>query len=590
MTAADRGIQLTTYLVRYPTMLPRRTLVTFCFAVAAGLKLQAAHGASSFDVLIRGGTVIDGSGMPGFRADVGVRGDTIAIVGNLQDARARRSIDARGKIVVPGFIDLHNHAADVPEARQNGLLSSDRRVRSYANFVAQGVTTVVTNQDGFQPMDLDSERRMLEQGTGVNVALLAGHEFLRERMLGADRRRRATETEIAAMRTLLRRELDEQGAFGLSSGLEYDSMRYSDRQELLELTRETGRRGLPLILHLRSQGSAPMWYVPSQNTAPPVTVADAVEELIAIAERTGTVGVFTHFKLRGQAYRGTGERWIEHIRAARERGARLYLDVYPYQTASSDAGFCLIPDWVLGNERSYAEAVARVGRDPERLTALLADIAHEIDMRGGAGNIRFLPQPQTRFSGKSLAEIMVLLDLDAPHAVLAVQRLGDAHSCGGSRLQAVSMDEHDVRTFYGVDWSATSSDGTGVPDTLPPAQIAQSNPRNFGTYPRRLSRFVGQLSSDSLEHAVRSCTGLPAEILGLRDRGLLHAGYRADLAVIDVAAIGDNQVTPPPPRYPTGIEYVLVNGRFAVDASKIQFALAGRVLSPPDRDGTVPNQ
>jgi N-acyl-D-amino-acid deacylase len=331
--------------------------------------------------------------------------------------------------------------------------------------------------------------------------------------------------------------------------------------------------------------------VPSQNAAAPVTAAEAVDELIQIAERTGTVGVFTHFKLRGLEYRGTGKSWVEHIQAARARGVRLYMDVYPYQTASSDAGFCLIPSWVLGKgQQSYSDGVARISREPEKLKALLRDITAEIDMHGGPENIFVLPRSHTRFAGQSLAQIMLLLHQDAALAALAAQRLGDAYTCGGGLMRAASIDEQDVRTFYGVDWSATSSDGTGVPDTLPTAQIAQSNPRNFGTYPRRLSRFAGALHSDSLEHAVRSCTGLPAQILGLRDRGLLRAGYRADLAIIDVSAIGDDQSTPVPPRYPTGIEYVLVNGRAAVDASRVQFVLAGRVLEPFEwerRNGSV---
>lgn len=304
------------------------------------LATSLAAAPRTFDVLIRGGTVIDGTGAPGFVADVGLIGDTIAAIGRLDGAMAPVVIAAEGRIVTPGFIDLHTHLEE-----DDGLASPDVRRRAAQNYITQGVTTAFVNQDGRQPASLTTQRQNLERlGIGVNVALANGHDSLRRRVMGKDLQRPATAAELVQMQTLLRQGLAEEGSFGLSLGLEYFSGRHSDTAELIALAGELPAYNGVYISHLRSQGYAPMWYKPSvDGAAPPPTLEEALAEAIRVAEATGCITVATHIKGWGPGYRGQAARTVATINAARARGLRLYADVYPYDSAGSDGDFVALP-------------------------------------------------------------------------------------------------------------------------------------------------------------------------------------------------------------------------------------------------------
>src|SRR5688572_32233338 len=268
-------------------MAAMKLLVGVATLFLAGLvSAIAEQPAQQFDLLIRNGRVMDGTGNPWFPADIGVTDGRIAAIGKLQGAQAARVIDAAGKYVVPGFIDIHSHADDGSGPR-GGFRDPDPIRRSAPNLVSQGITTVVVNQDGRSPWPVADQRAQLEKtGIGPNAMLLVGHGTVRRRVMGDDVRRPARPEEVTSMRALIRQALQE-GAVGMSAGLEYEPGRWSTTDEVIELARELPAVNGVYISHERSEGSDPLWYVPSQDGPAAPTLLDAVRETIEIGEKTG---------------------------------------------------------------------------------------------------------------------------------------------------------------------------------------------------------------------------------------------------------------------------------------------------------------
>lgn len=568
----------------------RRAALVVCISLAASAATAAdkptAPTARHFDLLIRNGLVVDGSGEPGYIADVAVSGDQIVAMGALSSATATRVVDAGGRIVAPGFIDLHTHVADAEEG-YNSLLSSDPRRRAAQNYVAQGVTTALSNPDGNQEMSLHDQRRLVQsKGIGINLALTNGHNGLREMVMGKDQQRPANASEIRRMQEILRNDMENEGSFGLSLGVEYYSGRYSTADEQLELARVLPAYNGIFIPHLRSQGIAPMWYLPSANgDKTPPTLDDSIDETLRVAHESGATVVFTHMKAWGPGFRGQGERIVARLQAARDRGDRVFMDVYPYDSSASDGNFLAIPRWAFGKEDArgidYRAAFAAT-MSKEKEADLARDIRHAISLKGGVENIVVLTYPNPSYVGKRLSELMALRKLDEVDLVLALQREGNPRLAGGAQMRSFSMDDEDIKTFYRQSWTTTSTDGWVV---LPEEAVGEKKYRNtnrrlFGSYPRRLTYYSQEAGVDTLEHAIRSMTGLPAKILNLADRGQLAVGMKADITVLDMKRLRDNTTYLEPSVYPDGIEYVLVNGSFVVDAGRRTLALPGRMLSP----------
>jgi len=302
-----------------------RAWVAVSFGVVALAVAVAAQPAQRFDLLIRSGRVMDGTGNPWFPADLGIQNGRIAAIGQLKNAQAARVIDAAGKYVVPGFIDIHSHADDGSGPR-GGFRDPDPIRRSAPNLVSQGITTVVVNQDGRSPWPVSEQRALLEKtGIGTNAMLLVGHGTVRRRVMGDDVQRPARPDEIARMRALVREQL-QQGAVGLSAGLEYEPGRWSTTDEVVELARElTAFNGI-YISHERSEGSDPLWYVPSQDGPNAVTLLDAVRETIEIGEKTGARVVASHLKAKGEHYWGSRAAAVTLIQRARDRGVDVWAD------------------------------------------------------------------------------------------------------------------------------------------------------------------------------------------------------------------------------------------------------------------------
>ena len=544
----------------------------FAFACIASAQLP---GAQAFDLLIRGGRVLDGTGNPWFPADVGVRGGRIVAVGSLGDVTAKRVIDAAGKYVSPGFIDIHSHADDGSSA-EGGLRDPNPQIRSAPNLVSQGITTVVVNHDGRSPWPVAEQRMLLEKhAIGPNAMLLVGHGTVRRQVMGNDTRRRATPEDVAKMRVLVRQALKE-GAVGLSAGLEYEPGRWSTTDELIELAKELVAVDGVYISHERSEGTDPLWYVPSQDGPGPPTLLDAVRETVEIGEKSGARVVASHLKAKGANYWGSSSAAVSLIQRARDRGVDVWADQYPYPTSGTDGSTVLIPAWARrGQGADAVQTLKRVLGDPKSAEQVRSDIAHEIQRRGGAENVVVFDYTDKSLYGKPLAEIARMWNLTPVEAAIRIQMEGLPNRNGGARMRGFSMAEVDMEQIARQPWVATSTDG-GI---ALPSDGPSTHARFYGSFPRKIRHYALDRGVISLESAIRASTSLPALIMRLADRGQIREGMAADLVVFDAATIRDKSTFFEPHQHSEGIEYVFINGVAVVDATKLTGAMPGRVLA-----------
>ncbi len=551
-----------------------RILVTlfWCLSVLAIFSV-AASAQPQFDLLILNGRVLDGTGNPWYYADIGIRDSRIVAVGDLgNNQNARRIIDAAGKTITPGFIDLHSHAYD--RLRPGSPAPEDESKRRAApNLVAQGVTTLVTNQDGRGGWPIQEQRsKLTEGGVGPNVILLVGHGVVRRLAMGSEFQREATDVEIKAMQQYLRQGL-EAGAWGMSAGLEYVPGRWSNTAEFEALAQVVADSGGVIVEHERGSGEDPMWYLPSQDPPGQPGILQSVDESIRVAEATGVTLICTHIKAKGARFWGAGRAVVNMIEEARARGINIWADSYPYNTTGSDGSTTLIPGWA--SEREDAKARLRQVLEDATLAAdLRRDISHEINRRGGAQNLVVMESPDRALVGKTLAEIARHRETSDVEAAINLALEG-FNRRGGVRLRGFSLSEIDVELFASQAWVATASDA-GI--ALPGDGFVHA--RYYGTFPRKIHHYARTRGVLSIESAIRSMTSLPAQLLGLKDRGLVREGMWADLVVMDLEQVRDTATFFEPHQYPAGIEHVLVGGKFVVENGEHTWDLPGHLLIP----------
>jgi N-acyl-D-amino-acid deacylase len=505
-----------------------------CVAIFAGAALSV--GGSSvlpqgrFDVVIRNGRVMDGSGNPWVRADVGIRAGRIDAIGRLGDANADTVIDAADRFVTPGFIDVHSHAAD-------GLTRSE--LKQAQPILAQGVTTLVVNPDGGGPTDLAGQRAVFEKGgTGPNVAQLIGHGSVRSAVLRQDQRREPTPAELDQMRALVRRGM-EQGAFGLSSGLFYAPASNAKTEEVIALAAVAGEFGGVYTSHIRDEAD--------YN----VGLLAAVQEVIRIAEEGRVIGIVTHMKALGPDNWGLSVAASSRIDQARARGVQVFADQYPYEASSTSLRAALLPG---GIELSAAEAPATIRENIRR--------------RGGADSLRiaFYP-PDQSLQGQSLEAIA--RSRKAPADAVAIDLL----KRGNASIVSFNMAEDDIRHIMTRPYTMASSDGDLV---MPGA--GHPHPRNNGAFARRLALYVRDRGVIGFEFAIRSMTSLPATVFGLKNRGVIREGAIADIVVFDLNQLRDRATYADPHQVAEGMAWVLVNGVAVIAEGKFTTALPGKVL------------
>jgi N-acyl-D-amino-acid deacylase len=499
---------------------------------------------SQFDVVIRNGRVMDGSGNPWLETDIGITGGRIAAIGRLPDAKAKMVIDAGDRLVTPGFIDVHSHASE-------GL--SRPELRQAQPILAQGVTTVVINPDGGGPVDLAAQRLELEKGgVGPNVALLIGHGSVRSNVIGRDNRA-PTPEELEKMRALVRRAM-EQGAYGLSSGLFYTPGSYSKTEEVIALATVAGEFGGVYTSHIRDEGD--------YN----IGVVAAVQEVIRIAEEGQLIGIVSHMKALGPDNWGLATASTMRMEEARNRGVQVFADQYPYEASSTSLRAALLPGGIELPDAADAAALT-----PEKKAArqtLEATVRENMRRRGGAAAIQiafFSPDPSLQ--GKTLAQIAEARKVAPEIAAI------DMMVKGNVSIVSFNMSEEDIRHIMRKPYTMVSSDGG-----LVRMDAGQPHPRNYGAFARRLALYVRERGVTTLEEAIRSMTSLPASVFGLKDRGVIREGAAADIAIFDPAKILDRATYTQPHQLAEGMWEVLVNGVPVVSEGKFTDALPGLVL------------
>ncbi|MFC1492772.1 amidohydrolase family protein [candidate division KSB1 bacterium] len=558
------------------------TLAVICF-------VNFQDQGNRYDTIIVNGMVIDGTGNPWFYADIGIKDGKIIFVGDLENnTSAGRIIDAEGKTIVPGFIDIHDHTYDAVRDENSWTRRENDDKRFFApNFIGQGITTVVSNQCGHGPTDIAVQRQaLMKHGIGPNAMLMIGHNNVRSLVMGRDSRRPATPEEIRKMRELINKAM-EDGASGMSAGLEYVPAIWSTTEETMELVKEIIPYGGVYIAHERSSGQDPMWYVPSQDEPGPPTMLDNVVEIIEVSEKTGVKSVVTHIKVKGANYWGSSRAVINLIESARARGVDIWADCYPYNTTGTDGNTVLIPRWAFstgatgeqpqqrGRGGNPKEGLQKTLADPELEKDLRRDIKHEINRRGSAENIVVMDYPDESFIGKSIADLSSRFNLDPVDMAIKIQLEGYDNRRGGARLRGFSLSEIDVEAFSAQPWCATSTDANiTIPEDGPDVHA-----RFYGSFPRKIRHYAMERGIMSVEDAVRASTSLPALILGLKDRGRIHEGYCADIVVLDLKTIRDKATFFDPHQHSDGIDYVIVNGKFALENGELTWNLNGKVLT-----------
>lgn len=504
----------------------------------------AAQQEAAYDIVIRNGRLLDGTGTPWVRADVAVVGDRIVAVGDLSGARARRTIDATGLYVAPGFIDTHTHAA-------SGLAS--RELSPAHPLLAQGITTAFVNPDGGGATDLTAQRaELLEHGLGVNVAQLIPHGSVRRAVVGSDDRA-ATADELDRMRRLVRAGM-EAGGFGLSTGLFYTPGSFASTEEVIELAREAARYGGVYQSHIRDEADYD------------VGVVAAVDEVIRVAREAELPGIVTHIKVLGPRVWGYSSALVHRIERAREAGVEVFADQYPYEASATSLSAALVPQWALDGGRS---AFLRRLDDPALRDSLAAGMADNLDRRGGADRIQFRRhRADPSVEGRTLAAVAGERGVDPVRAAMDLLREG------GPAIVSFNMHPNDVRTLMRQPWTMTASDGALVPwgEGVP-------HPRGYGSFARKIRKYVVEEGVVDLATAIRSMTHMPATVYRLEDRGVIRRGALADVVVFDLERIDDPSVYTDPHQLAEGMVHVLVNGVPAVEDGGFTDAMTGRVLT-----------
>ncbi len=544
-----------------------RTTLSFLAASAlSGSFRIEAKPAEDFDLIIKGGTVIDGTGKDGFPADVAVKGDKIVAVGNLKGAGARLVLDARGRIVSPGFIDIHAHSDVTPFINPN-----------CESKIHQGVTTELNGNCGWSgfpivPSELkklvkkeygDKKRWSLSEllnllekrGTSVNYAILVGHGTVREAVMGMQRRA-PTKQELEQMKALVK-EAMEQGAFGLSTGLEYPPGMFADTEEIIELCKVVARHGGFYATHMRSED---------------VKLIEAVEEALKIARNAELPLEISHLKAAGRANYWKMDRVLEMIEKAKKEGIDVNADRYPY-TAFSTTLTIFFPEWAHdGGMKKFLERL----KDPETRKKMWKETELNVETANSWDNILIVKvktKKNTRFVGKTVAEAAKLAGKDSFNFAcdLLLEEKGEVMMVG------FGMSEENTIKVLTHPLTMLCSDGSSLAPYGPLSE-GLPHPRNYGAFPRFIARYVREKKVLSLPEAIKKMTYMPAEKMGLKGRGHIAKGKFADIVVFDFNTIKDTATFLNPHRYPEGIDYVIVNGKLVIDKGRHTGARPGRVL------------
>jgi dihydroorotase/N-acyl-D-amino-acid deacylase len=504
-----------------------------------------------YDLVIRNARIVDGTGAPWYRGDIGIRGDAIVAVASTIDPGGARTIDAAGMVVAPGFIDVHTHA-------RRGIF----QVPTADNYIRQGVTTVVEGPDGSSPVPLGPFLAKLDAlEKSINIGSFIGQGSVRSEVIG-NVDRKATPDEIAKMQGLVEQGMRD-GAFGLSTGLFYVPGSFTPTDEVIELAKTAGRFGGMHKSHQREES---------------IRLLDSVRETIAIGEGAGLPTQITHQKVIGKAYWGRSADTLRLIDEARARGVDVTSDQYPYTASSTSVASALLPAWALEGGRQAQQARLK---DPATRVKIRADTIVAIrDARGGGDpkNVQFASCGFDKsLAGKTLADLTRQRGLEPTIENAADTTLWLVEQ-GGCQGIFHAMSDEDVERILRHPTTMVASDGAVVV-----FGEANPHPRSYGTFARVLGMYVRERKTLTLEEAVRKMSSFPAARLRITDRGLLRPGMKADIMIFDPATVRDTATFEKPHSYAEGFSHVLVNGEVVFENGSMTKARPGRVLYGPGK-------
>lgn len=507
----------------------RRVLLVLALPALAQAQQRA-------DILIRGGTLVDGTGAPGRRADVAITGDRITFIGDGARIAAARTIDAAGLTVAPGFIDPHTHSA--------GDLSSDAR-RSNVNYLMQGVTTVMNNNDGGGPVDIRAQLgAWTRNGIGTNAAVYIGQGSVRRAVMGSSDTP-PTPAQLDSMKALVARGMDD-GAIGISTGLFYAPGSFSSTEEVIALAKVAAAKGGRYDSHIRDESSYGAGLLAS------------IAEVVRIAREARIPAHVSHIKALGVDVWGQSDSVIALMRRARREGLDVTASVYPYTASGSSVGASLFPRWAEAGGRDSVRA--RLADSATR-ARIIVEMQDNLRRRGGANSLLITGGRDSTIRGKRLDDVARMWSVGALEAAIRIILNGDAS------VASFNMQDTDIVNFMRQDFISIDSDGS------------DGHPRKYGAFPRFFRVYVREKGVMPLAQAVRQASSASAKMLGIEDRGTVAVGQFADVIVFDPSALVDRATYEQPTILAAGMTLVLVNGQVAVDQGSYTGALAGRVLS-----------
>ena len=510
-------------------------IINLCFA-----------GSTKFDLVIKNGRLVDGSGNPWFYADLGIIAGKIAKIGWIDTSEAAQWLEAKDLVVAPGFIDVHTHV-------EGGIA----RIPTADNFIRMGVTTIVTGNCGGSWLPIGDSLRALEtRGLSVNLATLIGHNTIR-RAIMKDEARQPSADELTKMQQLVEQAMHD-GAVGLSTGLIYIPGTFAKTDEIIALAKTAAQDKGVYASHIRSEGSE---------------VVAAIKEAIEVGEQAGLPVQISHFKISSKKLWGQSETTTSLIREARDRGLQVTVDQYAYP-ASSTGLETQLPDWVLNGGRDAAISRLRDNQQRDQIKKEMIQNLEKAGRKSYSHAFVAFYRPDTTFNGKSIAEITQQVR-KKKNVEAQAEQIIDMYIASNGRVGMVyhTMSERDVEYIMQQPFCMIASDagvlemGRGVP-----------HPRGYGDNARVLGKYVREKKLLRLEDAVRKMTSLPAQTFRFWDRGLIREGFAADLVIFDPQQVADRATFEAPHQYADGIRFVLVNGQIVVKENKHTSARPGKIL------------
>ena len=520
--------------------------------LAERLRLSAQSSVPAYDLLIVNARIVDGSGNPWFKSDVAIKSGRIVRIGRIGPNEASKTIDAKGQILAPGFIDVHTHVESI------------YNLPAAENFVRMGVTSLVTGNCGTSSTDVaEFLGRMPEKPLAVNLATLIGQGSVRRKVIGLDDRA-PTVDELKQMEAVVEQAMKD-GAVGLSTGLIYVPGTYAKTDEIVDLARVVSRYGGLYATHMRNEGDK---------------VADAIKESIQIGEQAGLPVEISHFKISNKKLWGQSPMTLGLVRDARSRGLMVTVDQYAY-TASSTSLESRLPTWVRAGGLEEAKKRLADKATRERVVSEMKDSLKRSGQKDFDFAVVASYEPDRSFNGKSIAVITKLVKKkDAVSN--QIDQILEMYVAGGAGMIYHGMGEDDVKRIMQEPFTMVASDsGVRRQDESVP------HPRGYGNNVRVLGHYVRELKLISLEDAVRKMTSLPAQTFGFRDRGLIREGFAADLVIFDENTIIDRATYDKPHQFPIGISYVFVNGELVLSGDQLTSARPGVALRGPGYRATT---